>query len=60
MDIFDAHLSPESLQADYDPNLLGGIMLLRGATVTGTPVTTIPYHLWGNRGESQMNVWVKI
>ncbi len=58
MDIFNACLRPESLTVEHKPDLLGGIVVLRGETVTGTPVTAIPYHLWGNRGESQMNVWV--
>jgi DUF1680 family protein len=28
--------------------------------VHGQPLTFIPYHLWANRGESQMTVWVNI
>ena len=60
LDIFTARLRPESLHAEPAPDLLGGSWVLRGETETGAPVTAIPYHLWGNRGESQMNVWVKI
>jgi hypothetical protein len=60
LDIFTARLRPESLHAEPAPDLLGGIWVLSGKTETGAPVTAIPYHLWGNRGESQMNVWVNI
>ena len=60
LDIFNARLRPDSLRAEYHPDLLGGIIVLNGETETGAPVTAIPYHLWGNRGESQMNVWVNL
>ncbi|HSQ17208.1 MAG TPA: beta-L-arabinofuranosidase domain-containing protein [Anaerolineales bacterium] len=60
VDIFEARLRPDSLHAEPAPNLLGGIWVLRGETESGSPVTAIPYALWGNRGESQMNVWVKV
>ena len=60
VDIFEARLRPDSLHAEPAPDLLGGIWVLRGETVSGVPVTAIPYALWGNRGESQMNVWVKV
>jgi len=60
VDIFNDRLSPESLTVEHEPDLLGGISVLRGETVMGTTVIAIPYHLWGNRGESQMNVWVNI
>ena len=33
-------------------------MAVVGRTESGAPVTAIPYALWGNRGEAQMNVWV--
>jgi hypothetical protein len=58
IDIFHACLEPASLHVEHVPHLLGGVMLLRGQTLDGQPVTAIPYHLWGNRGESQMTVWV--
>ena len=60
VDIFTARLRPESLHAEAAPDLLGGIWVLRGETEGGAPVTAIPYALWGNRGESQMNVWVNL
>ncbi len=60
VDIFTDRLRAESLHAESAPDLLGGIWVLRGETENGTPVTAIPYALWGNRGEAQMNVWVNL
>jgi len=60
VDLFACHLDPASLRAEPAPELLGGIHILHGASVDGRPLTFIPYALWANRGESQMNVWVKV
>ena len=57
VDIFSLKAAPDSLQAHYAPELLGGINIVKGKTVEGAELTFIPYHLWGNRGPSQMNVW---
>jgi hypothetical protein len=59
VDIFDCRLDPSSPRAEAAPDLLGGTTVLRAAAVDGRPLTFIPYHLWANRGESQMNVWVR-
>jgi hypothetical protein len=58
VDIFTAQIDLNSLLAAFVPDLLGGVTVLRGQTVNGQPITAIPYHLWGNRGESQMTVWL--
>ncbi|MBN1438437.1 MAG: glycoside hydrolase family 127 protein [Anaerolineales bacterium] len=58
IDLFDCQADPSSLRAEPAPELLGGIHVLRGTTGDGRPLCFIPYALWGNRGESQMNVWV--
>jgi DUF1680 family protein len=58
VDIFSACLDTTSLVPEPAPSLLGNITILRGKTVAGQPLTFIPYHLWANRGESQMTVWV--
>jgi DUF1680 family protein len=58
MDIFDLTIETESLESVLDTNLLGGIVKIIGQTNTGRVLTFIPYHLWGNRGESTMTVWV--
>ena len=58
IDIFNIRIEPDSIQAEYIPALLGGIWVLRGKTIDGREFTAIPYHLWANRGESQMTVWI--
>ena len=58
VDIFTARLNPATLRAEYDPQLLGGVEVLRAATTDQRALTFIPYQLWANRGESQMTVWV--
>ena len=58
--IFSARLDPTTLHAEYAADLLGGITLLSGQTTDGASLTFIPYHLWANRGESQMMVWVNV
>ena len=58
VDIFSTRLNPASLHIEQAPDLLGRITILRGQTITSAPLTFIPYHLWANRGESQMVVWV--
>jgi hypothetical protein len=60
IDIFTARLDPASLRPEKAPDLLGGAWILRGQTTDGQAITAIPYHLWANRGPSQMTVWVNI
>ncbi len=59
-DIFSMRIDSTSLRAEQAPELLSGVWVLRGQTVSGQPFTAIPYNLWANRGPSQMNVWVNI
>ncbi|MDQ3007437.1 MAG: glycoside hydrolase family 127 protein [Chloroflexota bacterium] len=58
VDIFTVHLDPDSLRAEFIPDLLGGCVIIHAKTMDGTPLKFIPYFLWANRGESQMTVWV--
>jgi len=60
LDIFTAQIDAGSLQAESSPALLGGIWTLSGKTTKGQPFVAIPYHLWANRGESRMNVWLNM
>jgi len=60
VDIFSTMLDPRSLSAQVDPDLLGGVMKITGKSVDGKELIFIPYFLWGNRGSSQMTVWVNI
>jgi DUF1680 family protein len=59
VDIFSAHLDPSSLQSRFSPTLLGGTQIITGKSIDGQSLTLIPYFLWANRGESQMNVWMR-
>ena len=60
LDIFSTRLEPSSLQVEQDENLFGGITVLRGRSKEDAALTFIPYHLWANRGKSQMTVWVNV
>jgi uncharacterized protein len=60
IDLFSTRLDPESLISVWENNLLGGIIKITGKSIDGTPLIFIPYFLWGNRGPSQMSVWVNI
>ena len=59
VDIFSIAIDKSSLDSVFDRITLGGITKIIGQAKTGQPLTFIPYHLWGNRGESTMTVWVK-
>ena len=59
LDLFSVKVNRESLKPVYDESLLGGIWKILGETTDGKPLTFIPYMLWGNRGESQMNVFFR-
>ncbi len=59
VDIFAVLLDPSSLHDEFVPDLLGGCVVIHGQSVNGQPLKFIPYFLWGNRGESQMTVWVQ-
>lgn len=59
VDIFNVRLDHTSLRCERS-DLLGGIWLIKGSCVDGSPLVFIPYHLWGNRGPSQMTVFVKV
>jgi DUF1680 family protein len=58
VDIFSVTVDSTSLTPKFDAGVLGGVVKIEGQTTDGKPLAFIPYHLWGNRGESQMNVFV--
>jgi DUF1680 family protein len=66
VDIFSARLDPATLETAFSPALLGGTQVIiaqanppAGLEPAGGPrLIFIPYFLWGNRGPSQMTVWV--
>ncbi|MFH2038474.1 MAG: beta-L-arabinofuranosidase domain-containing protein [Chloroflexota bacterium] len=59
VDIFNSVIDTSSVRSEFDETLLGGIIKIEARTKDGQAITFIPYHLWGNRGCSQMTVWVK-
>jgi uncharacterized protein len=58
IDIFTARIVTSALQAEYVSDLLGGCVVIHAKTTDGRPLKLIPYFLWGNRGASQMTVWI--
>jgi DUF1680 family protein len=58
IDIFKTQIDPTSLAYHFDPDLLGGTNIITAKALDSSPLIFIPYHLWGNRGQSQMTVWV--
>jgi DUF1680 family protein len=58
IDIFSARIDPNSIHTEPAPALLDGIWILRGRTIDEREFIAIPYHLWANRGKSQMTVWL--
>jgi len=58
IDIFSTRLDSSSPRDEFVPDLLGGCVVIFSRTWDGKPLKFIPYFLWGNRGESQMTVWV--
>jgi uncharacterized protein len=59
LDIFSVIVEPDLLTPVFDETLLGGVWKIEGRSEEGAPLTFIPYMLWGNRGESQMTVFVR-
>ena len=59
-------LNSANISAQYDANLLNGVMTLSGnakelqqdGTVKDVKFRAIPYSTWNNRGAQQMEVWV--
>jgi DUF1680 family protein len=59
VDIFHTRINLDSLEPKLQKIELGEVMVIHEKSTTGNPLTLIPYFLWGNRGPSQMTVWVK-
>jgi len=52
-------LAPDApLKAVFDPNLLGGVMTIRGQLTDGSPLLAIPNYARNNRGGRSV-VWIK-
>ena len=52
-------LGPSSpLSTEWNPNLLGGVMVIKGTFTNGAPMTAIPNYARNNRGGRSV-VWIK-
>ncbi|MBN1303027.1 MAG: glycoside hydrolase family 127 protein [Anaerolineales bacterium] len=58
VDIFTIQLDVSTLTEIFASDLLGGTMIIKASSIDSKTLTFIPYFLWGNRGESNMTVWV--
>ena len=51
------------LSAVHEPNLLGGLTVIRGEAVDGSgqsaPFKAVPYYAWGHREVGKMTVWLR-
>ena len=58
LDIHEAAIDPFNIIAREKPSMLGGAWVIEGNSRGGKAFTAIPYHMWGNRGRSQMTVYI--
>ncbi|MBD3343075.1 MAG: hypothetical protein GF353_28515 [Candidatus Lokiarchaeota archaeon] len=60
-DIFEARFSEKTeLTTELNPNLIEGLVIIRGELKSGKKFKAIPYFSWCNRGSTKMQVWHKI
>ncbi len=57
----DFALSPGAeLRAEWSPDLLGGVMAIKGTTAAGSPMVAIPNYARNNRGRQTLSaVWMR-
>ena len=60
IDIFLVQLRPETVEAVFSKAHFGGVTIPTAQSTAGDPITFIPYFLCGNRGPSQMTVYVRL
>jgi DUF1680 family protein len=60
--VLDREFSSEtaSLKSEFRKNLLGGINVITGKWADGSDLMAVPYYAWGNRGNNEMCVWIKV
>ena len=51
--VSQVEVGPEPITAEHNPDLLGGVTVLKGEGFSA-----IPYYAWSNRGEGEMAVWL--
>ncbi len=50
----------DSSSISVDPNAqVADLSVIQGSTLSGEPITFIPYFYWGNRGETAMSVFIR-
>lgn len=62
-DAKEVHLILTGLKAEYQEDLLGGVVAISGNASLGTErekieISAIPYYAWNNREQGQMKVWL--
>ncbi len=60
VDIFHVEVDENSLQAQENGDLFGGITTLSAVSSSGSPLTFIPYAWWANRVDTRMTVYVRL
>jgi len=60
-DIFNIKIPKnQDFEISHEPNLLDGIIIIKGNISEGKKFIAIPYYAWNNRGPTKMQVWNKI
>ncbi len=51
------------LSVEHEPDLLGGVSVIRGEAIDGgggtVPFKAVPYYAWGHRDAGEMTVWLQ-
>jgi len=47
-----------SLESEFHPDLLGGVVVVKGQPAEQNPFTAVPYYAWAHRGAGKMIVWI--
>jgi len=55
----DQAIAADSLKAEWNPDLLGGVTTLKGKWADGSPLTAVPYFSRNNRGPGDSKVWIE-
>jgi DUF1680 family protein len=57
--VLDRFLPDDSpLETEFLPDLLGGLVIVKGVSADNDPLTAIPYYAWAHRGAGEMAVWI--
>ena len=52
-------LSPDTeFEYAFNPELFGGLGMIKGQAETSTPFAAIPYYAWAHRDMGEMAVWL--